>query len=83
MVGPRQYEAKYVFFLSKAPKTFADIANGGGWLPGGSGVLLETITLAGDGKSFSSRIKLDVFDETGKLIESNSEADGAAVRISF
>jgi len=82
-IQPRQYEAKYVFFLSKAPQSFGDIASGGGWAPGGSGVVVETITLAEDGKTFKSTIRLDVFDETGKPVESNSLAEGQAVRISF
>jgi hypothetical protein len=82
-IQPRQYEARYVFFLSKAPKSFEDIANGGGWSPGGSGVLVETITLSGDGKTFKSAIRLDVFDAAGKLTESNSQAEGEAVRINF
>ena len=82
-VEPGQYEAKYVFFLSKAPKAFEDLANGGGWLPGGSGVLVERITLSEDGKTFKSTIRLDVFDEAGKLVEGNSEAEAQAVRISF
>lgn len=82
-IQPRQYEAKYVFFLSKAPKAFEDLANGGGWLPGGSGVLVERITLSEDGKTFKSTITLDVFDEAGTLVEGNSEAEAQAVRISF
>ena len=82
-IQPRQYEAKYVFFSSKAPKAFQDIASGGGWLPGGSGVLVEKITLSEDGKTFKSTIRLNVFDESGKHIESNSEAEAQAVRITF
>jgi len=82
-VQPRRYEAKYVFFLSKAPKAFEDIASGGGWLPGGSGVLVEQITVAEDGKSFRSTIRLDIVDEAGKTVESNSEADGLGSRIAF
>ena len=82
-IQPRVYEAKYVFFLSKAPKAIADITAGGGWLPGGSGVLVEKITLAEDGKSFKSSIRLDIVDETGKTIESNSAAQGQAIRITL
>jgi hypothetical protein len=82
-IQPRQFEAKYVFFLSKAPKAFADIASGGGWLPGGRGVLIETINVAEDGMSFKSTIRLDIVDETGKTVESNSEAEGQASRIAF
>jgi hypothetical protein len=82
-IQPRVYEAKYTFFLSKAPKAIADITSGGGWLPGGSGVLVEKITLAEDGKSFKSTIRLDLVDEAGKTIESNSAAKGQAIRIAF
>lgn len=82
-IQPRQYEAKYVFFLSKAPKAFGDIAAGGGWLPGGRGVLIEKITVAEDGQSFTSEIWLDIVDASGKTIESNSAAEGRAVRITF
>jgi hypothetical protein len=82
-IHPRQYEAKYVFFLSKAPKAFDDIASGGGWLPGGSGVLTEKITLSDDGKTFKSTIRLDVLDAAGNTTQSGSEADAQAVRIRF
>jgi hypothetical protein len=83
MIQPRQYEAKYVFYMAKAPKAFKDIAAGGGWSPGGSGVLVETITLSDDAKTFKSTIKLDLVDGAGKQIENNSEAEAQAVRISF
>jgi hypothetical protein len=82
-IQPRQYQAKYVFFLSRAPTSFDDIANGGGWSPGGSGVLVETITLAEDGRTYTSVIRLDLFDAAGRLTESNSQADSTAARISF
>ena len=38
--------AKYTFFPTKAPAQFEEIAKGGGWLPVGYGVLVETITLS-------------------------------------
>lgn len=82
-VQPRRYEAKYVFYLTKAPKAFEEIAGGGGWSPGGTGVLVEKISLAEDGKTFTSTISLDLFDETGKPTESGSQAESQAVRIAF
>jgi hypothetical protein len=82
-IQPRKYEAKYAFFVSKAPKAFDDIAKAGGWLPGGSGVLTERITLSEDGRTFQSTIRLDVFDEAGKPTEIQSEAEGQAVHIGF
>jgi hypothetical protein len=81
--GPRQYEAKYVFFVTKAPKAFAEIAGGGGWLPGGSGTLVERITLSEDGKTYAASLRLDLLDSAGKPTESGSEADVRAVRIAF
>ncbi len=82
-VQPRQYEAKYVFYLTKAPRAFEEIAGGGGWSPGGTGVLVEKISLAEDGKTFTSTISLDLFDEAGKPTESGSQAESQAVRIAF
>lgn len=82
-VQPLQYEAKYTFYSTKAPKAFEDIANGGGWSPGGWGVLTEKITLAADGKSFDSIIRYDGFDETGKATETGSEAGAHVVRMGF
>ena len=81
--GPRQYEAKYSCFLTKAPLVFEDIAKGGGWLPGGSVILVEKITVAEDGKSFRSTIKLDGFDQAGKVTESGSEGGAVGVRMGF
>ena len=34
-VGPRQFEAKYEFYVTKPPAAFEEIAKGGGWGPGG------------------------------------------------
>ena len=82
-VQPRQYEAKYVFYLTKAPKAFEEIAGGGGWSPGGTGVLVEKISLSEDGKTFTSTISLDLFDEAGKPTESGGQAESQAVRIAF
>ena len=33
-VGAREFEAKYEFYVTKAPATFDEIAKGGGWGPG-------------------------------------------------
>jgi hypothetical protein len=81
-IGPNRYEAKYVFFASKAPRTFEDLGSGGGWLPAGRGILTESITLSRDGNAFTSLLRLDLMDGTGKLTDS-SEAEGRGVRIQF
>jgi hypothetical protein len=82
-VAAGQYEARYSFYVTKAPKAFDDIAKGGDWSPGGIGVIVEKLALAGDGKTYTSTLRVDVFDETGKLVESGSEAFGRGSRMSF
>jgi hypothetical protein len=82
-VAAGQYEARYSFYVTKAPKAFEDIAKGGGWSPGGIGVIVEKIALADDGKTYTSTLRVDIFDETGKLIESGSEAFGRGSRMGF
>lgn len=72
--APDQFEAKYTFYVTKPPAGFDDIAKGGGWLPAGYGVFVETITLAKDGKSFKSKMKYDAFDPGGKPVEGGGEA---------
>lgn len=83
MVAAGQYEARYSFYVTKAPKAFEDIAKGGGWSPGGIGVIVEKIALAQDGKTYTSTLRVELFDETGKLIESGSEAFGRGSRMGF
>jgi hypothetical protein len=81
--GPRQFEAKYVYYVTKAPATFDEIAKGGGWMPAGRGVLVETIILAGDGQSYHSTIRYDAFDQAGKPTETGSTAEVVAARLGF
>ena len=75
--------AKYTFFPTKAPAQFEEIAKGGGWLPVGYCVLVETITLSEDENSFKSNIKYDAFDQTGKPTEVGSEAVTTVTRMDF
>jgi hypothetical protein len=81
-VAPRQYEAKYFFFMTKAPAGFDEIAKGGGWLPAGHGVLTEKITLAAD-DSLESAIDFNLFDKAGNPIPGGGKGTGHAVRIRF
>jgi hypothetical protein len=82
-VGARQYEAKYEFFWTKAPASFDEIAKGGGWPPGGHGVLTQKITLKADGNAFDSTIRLDLFDQQGQPVDGGGEATGQGSRIKF
>jgi hypothetical protein len=82
-VGDREFEAKYEFYVTRAPAAFGEIAKGGGWAPAGRGVFLERITLAENGDSFSSRIRYDQYDTAGKPAEGGGEATGRGVRLRF
>src|SRR6185369_4814252 len=44
--GPRQFDLKYVFYMTKPPAHFEDITKGGGWAPAGVGELIEHVTLS-------------------------------------
>ena len=82
-VGPRKFEAKYEFYVTKAPGAFAEIAKGGGWGPAGRGVFVERISLSEDGDSFTSTITYEQFDPAGKAAEGGGEATGRGVRLKF
>jgi len=81
--GPRQFEASYAFYITRAPEIFADIAKGGGWSPTGRGVLTEKITLSDDGRSYKSTIVYTAFDQVGKPVEGGGEGTGAGARMGF
>jgi hypothetical protein len=82
-VGPNRFEAKYIFYPTKAPAAFQDISSGGGWMPTGHGVLTEIITLAPDGNSYDSSLKWENFDMAGKPATGGGDATAHATRISF
>jgi hypothetical protein len=82
-VGPKEFEAKYEFYLTKAPAAFSEIAKGNGWAPAGRGVFVERISLSEDGTSFTSKIKYDQFDTAGKPAEGGGEATGKGVQLGF
>ena len=82
-VGPKEFEAKYEFYVTKPPAAFDEIAKGGGWSPAGRGVFVERITLSDDGKSFTSKIRYDQFDTAGKPAEGGGEATGRGVKLTF
>ena len=82
-VGPREFEAKYEFYVTKAPAAFAEIAKGSGWSPAGRGVFVERIAVSEDGGTFTSKIRYDQYDTAGKPAEGGGEATGRAVRLTF
>ncbi len=76
------WEAKYEFFTT-APTPPEEFKAGAGWLPSGRGVFTERITLAPDGRTYTSAIRYQLFDATGAAIEGGGEATGRGVRIDF
>ena len=78
----RVWEAKYQFFTT-APSPPEQFKAGAGWLPSGRGVFTERITVAPDGRTFTSAIRYQLFDATGAAIEGGGEATGRGVRIDF
>jgi hypothetical protein len=82
-LGPRSYEARYDFYVSKPAASAEDLIKSGGWLPGGHGTLTQRITLAPDGKSFTSTIQFELFDKDGKSMGSGGQAVAKAQRMQF
>src|SRR5262245_16088720 len=82
-VAARKYEAKYEYFWTRAPANFEALAKGGGWSPGGHGLLTQQITLSEDGHSFDSTVRYEVFDQSGKPTEQPSEAKATGKRVGF
>ena len=81
MTAPHHYEARYVYYWTKPPTALDEITKGGGWSPGGHGVLTQKIMLSDDGNSFDSTISYEVFDMAGKPTDPSSKASAAGVRI--
>jgi len=82
-IGDKQYEARYEFYWNKVPASYEELAKTGGFPNAGYGVLSEKITLSEDGKSYSSTIKFNLFDQTGKQTIFNDEATTEAKRMEF
>jgi len=75
-----EFEARYEFFMT-APSPPDAFKTGGGWVPSGRGVLTERIKLSDDGQSFTSTIRYEAFDATGKPAEGGGSAKGSGARI--
>jgi hypothetical protein len=70
-----RFEAKYSFFTTRADE--------GAWMPAGSGVLVEKIALASDGRSYDSTLALELFDAAGKPVPGGGQAAVHARRAGF
>jgi hypothetical protein len=82
-VRPGEFEAKYVFYTTKPPAKFEDLSAGNGWSPAGYGELTEQLTLAPDGQTFTSTIRYEPFDASGKPATGGGSAEGHGTRIHF
>ena len=82
-VGPAEFETKYAFYVTQAPKRFEDLVSGGGWLPAGHGVFTERIRLAADGQTFESTIRYEAFDSLGAPAPGGGSAVGRGKRMGF
>lgn len=82
-IDARTFETKYVFFTTEAQKPVAGAPGNDDWWPAGHGVLTETITLADDGQTYASTIRLVLFDKADTPIAGGSEGTGAGKRIGF
>ncbi len=81
--GDKQYESHYEFYWNKVPASYEELAKAGGFPNVGYGVLSEKIILSDDGKSYSSTIKFNLFDQPGKQLVFNDEGTAEAKRIEF
>ena len=81
--GANHFQSKYVFYVTKAPASFADISKGGGWSPDGSGVFTEEITLAADGNSYTAKVTYVAYDVNGKPAAGGGAGTATAQRLRF
>ena len=82
-LGPNEYQARYEFFITRPP-TSAEAKEGSvGWLPGGRGVLVETMKISGDGASFRSTIRYEMFDQAGKRTADSGTGESEATRMTL
>lgn len=81
--GAREYEAKYVFTITKPPAKLDALVQGSGWLPNGHGELTERLTLAADGDTYTSAITYAAFDSAGKPAPGGGSGVGHGTRVTF
>ena len=81
-ISATEFEAKYEFYVT-APAPPDAFKTGAGWLPSGRGIFTERITLAADGKTFTSTITYEAFDTHGQPAAGGGTATARAVRIGW
>jgi hypothetical protein len=81
--GSQEFEAKYEFYVTEPPKELSVILNGGGWKPVGRGVLSEKIKLSKDGKTYVSKVHVDILTTDGKPMEGGGDATAFGEKLLF
>lgn len=81
--GARTFETKYLFYTTQAPGPADGTKGNRDWWPAGHGVLTETITMADDGQTYTSTIRLSLFDRANAPIAGGGEGTGAGARVAF
>jgi hypothetical protein len=81
-IDAHTFQTKYVFYTTKEPAA-GDPAPKGDWYPAGHGVITETITVAENGETYASAIKLAIYDKSGAPTTGGGDGSTAATRIVF
>jgi hypothetical protein len=81
--GDKKYETHYEFYWNKVPAAYEELVKAGGFPNAGYGVLSEKIILSENGDSYSSTIKFNLFDQSGKQLVFNDEGIAEAKRMKF
>jgi len=83
-IDRQRFETKYVFYTTTARDPGDHAPKSSDWWPAGYGVLTETVTLADDGQTYASTIRLVTYDKSGAPIPGGGgEGTGAGTRIMF
>lgn len=77
------FEARYSFWVTRAPAALEEITKGGGWSPNGYGTLTEKITVAPDRQSYVSSLTYAFFEADGKPAPGGGTATARALRLGF
>ena len=82
-LGHNRYELRYEFYMTRVPDPSENLSIESGWLPAGRGVLVDTITLSSDGKSFVSRAHYTSYDLSGNQVPGGGVANTEGERMDF
>ena len=82
-IGPRTFEARYEYYATKAPSSVEEITSGGGWMPAGRGVFVETIEVSADGREYTATIQYEPLDTRGGSLEGGGRARAHGRKIEF